>query len=59
MDRNLNAHLHLHLETQRAAFRRDPFPSLAQRRERIQRLRALLAEHGDAFAEAISADFGH
>lgn len=59
MDRNLNAHLHLHLETQRAAYRREPFPSLAQRRERIQRLRALLAEHGDAFAEAISADFGH
>jgi coniferyl-aldehyde dehydrogenase len=59
MDRNLNAHLHLHLETQRAAFRRDPFPSLAQRRDRIQRLRALLAEHGEAFAAAVSADFGH
>jgi len=59
MDRNLNAHLHLHLETQRAAARRDPFPTRAQRLDRLQRLRSLVTEHGDAFIEAVSADFGH
>jgi coniferyl-aldehyde dehydrogenase len=49
----------VHLETQRAAFLRDPFPSAAVRCDRIERLRALVAEHGEAFVEAISQDFGH
>lgn len=51
-------HLHLHLQAQRAAALREPFPTLAQRRDRLQRLRQLVAEHGEAFIEAVSADFG-
>ncbi|MBN8503624.1 MAG: coniferyl aldehyde dehydrogenase [Burkholderiales bacterium] len=51
-------HLHLHLQGQRAAYLREPFPTLAQRRDRLQRLRRLVAEHGEAFIEAVSADFG-
>jgi len=44
---------------QRNAHRADPFPSLQQRRERLERLKAMTEAHGAALAEAISADFGH
>jgi coniferyl-aldehyde dehydrogenase len=59
MDTHLNERLHLHLEQQRAAFLAEPYPSLATRRERLKRVLALVAKHGDAFTEAIRADFGH
>lgn len=49
-----------------AAFRRmadlsraAPPPSLAERRGRLVRLRALISEHEAQFRDAISADFGH
>ncbi|MFN7695832.1 MAG: coniferyl aldehyde dehydrogenase [Burkholderiales bacterium] len=51
--------LHLHLQTQRVAFRREPYPTAAVRRDRLERLRALVDEHGEALAKAISLDFGH
>lgn len=59
MDSHPTEQLHLLLETQRAAFRAQPFPELAQRLDRLARLRALMQEHAAAFAEAVSADFGH
>lgn len=59
MDTSLHEQLRLQFECQRAAFQREPYPSLAQRRDRIHRLKALLDKHGDAFAEAISSDFSH
>ena len=44
---------------QREAFARDPYPPLATRLARLQRLRDLVQRHGDRMAQAISADFGH
>jgi coniferyl-aldehyde dehydrogenase len=45
-------------EGQRAAFAREPFPTWPVRRDRLRRLRALLAAHEREFAAAIDADFG-
>ena len=44
---------------QREAFLRDGPPSLAVRRNRMDRLSALTYEHRDALAEAIRLDFGN
>ncbi|MCA6218396.1 coniferyl aldehyde dehydrogenase [Ideonella sp. B7] len=44
-------------EAQRQAFGRQPFPTLAERRDRLQRLGALLDRHEAALVQAISADF--
>lgn len=44
-------------EAQRQAFGRQPFPTLAERRDRLQRLAALLDRHESALVQAISADF--
>ncbi|XLZ67794.1 coniferyl aldehyde dehydrogenase [Massilia sp. SR12] len=46
------------LETQRAAFAADMLPSAASRRERLDRLYALVADNEQAILDAISADFG-
>jgi len=46
------------LETQRQAFWRDGTPDLATRLERLSLIKRLLLDHGEAFASAISADFG-
>jgi hypothetical protein len=42
---------------QREAYARSPMPSLAERKRNLAALRALLIDHTDAIAEAISADF--
>ncbi len=47
------------LAKQRAAFTAALPESLAVRRDRIDRAIALLIDHKDAFAKAVSADFGH
>jgi coniferyl-aldehyde dehydrogenase len=47
------------LRVQREAFLRDGPPSLAVRRNRMDRLSALTYEHRDALAEAMSLDFGN
>ncbi|WP_374438749.1 coniferyl aldehyde dehydrogenase [Inhella sp.] len=59
MDHQLNERLQLLLQQQRAAFRAEPYPTLATRRDRLERVRALVQKHGDAFAKAVDADFGH
>jgi len=46
------------LEIQRAAFNADMLPSAVVRRERLDRLQALVAENEAAILEAINADFG-
>ncbi len=47
------------LDCQRRAFQADPYPSLATRRDRLDRLRRLIKDHGDDLAAAVDADFGH
>ena len=44
---------------QRAASRRAPYPILAERKDRLARLLALLDQEATAIEAAISADFGH
>jgi coniferyl-aldehyde dehydrogenase len=43
---------------QHAASRREPMADAALRRDRLDRLRALVSDNGEAFADAISDDFG-
>lgn len=45
------------LESQRAAFRSNPMPSLEQRRQWLKSLRDMLVAEQDAIVRAISADF--
>src|SRR5687767_13395275 len=45
-------------ELQRAASRREPMADAALRRDRLARLGAMVSEHAEAFADAISDDFG-
>lgn len=47
------------LALQRAAFRRDGPPSARIRIERLDKLNDMVRARGEAFAEAISADFGN
>lgn len=62
LDRSLDAPtpeaLARHLDQQRQAFLRQPFPSLGERREALRRLRETLVRHQDALAAATSRDFG-
>jgi coniferyl-aldehyde dehydrogenase len=46
------------LERQRQAFAADGPPSVAVRRDRIDRLLALVLDNADAFVDAMSADYG-
>ena len=46
------------LELQRTAFAADPWPDWTRRRDRLQRLLALLIAHEGQIASAIDADFG-
>jgi coniferyl-aldehyde dehydrogenase len=46
------------LDRQRRAFLADGPPGVAVRRERIDRLMALLLDNTDAFVEAMAADYG-
>jgi coniferyl-aldehyde dehydrogenase len=44
---------------QRAAYLRDPYPSLEVRKERLTALERILLDNTDAIVEAIQQDFGH
>jgi len=44
---------------QREAYQRHPYPSFAERRERLRAVEQVLLDHRDAIAEAIQRDFGH
>ncbi|UMR29423.1 coniferyl aldehyde dehydrogenase [Massilia sp. MB5] len=47
------------LETQRQAYRADPYPSYALRLDRLRRLGEMSTRHASQLVEAISEDFGH
>ena len=47
------------LDLQQRAFAADPMPGRAVRHDRLGRLLAMVEQHADAFAAAISEDFGH
>lgn len=47
------------LAQQRAAYRRAPEPTAAERREHLRALQALVREQAEAITAAISADYGH
>lgn len=47
------------LTQQKQAFLHQPMPSSAERAARLQQLQALLLEHKDAIAQAISDDYGN
>ncbi|MFZ5549481.1 MAG: coniferyl aldehyde dehydrogenase [Pseudomonadota bacterium] len=59
MNQSIEEQLRLGLEQQRAAFAAEPHPALAVRRDRLQRLHKMTAQHADELAAAISRDFGH
>jgi coniferyl-aldehyde dehydrogenase len=44
---------------QREAYRRHPYPSLAERRDHLARLERILVENVDAIADAVNRDFGN
>jgi coniferyl-aldehyde dehydrogenase len=59
MDQSISERLYLLLEQQRAAFNAERMPSLAVRRDRLQRVLAMTNQYADELAAAISTDFGH
>jgi coniferyl-aldehyde dehydrogenase len=58
-DLPLAERLNAALALQRAAYHAHPVPSLQERRDDLERLRALLRDHQGPIADAISADYGH
>jgi coniferyl-aldehyde dehydrogenase len=50
--------LHEAFERQQAAFRRDPYPSLEARRERLQALAGMVVGHREQIRQALREDFG-
>ncbi|HYX63981.1 MAG TPA: coniferyl-aldehyde dehydrogenase, partial [Burkholderiales bacterium] len=46
------------LGRQRSAFQRHPYPSLAERKEKLRALRAALRRRQDELCNAIAQDFG-
>jgi len=53
------AQLQIMLARQRKAFEEEPFPSLATRRDRLDRIGKLLKDQQEILCETISRDFGH
>ena len=54
----LSPSLHSLFDAQHHASRAQADVPLALRRERLLKIRALLAQHGPALAQAVQADFG-
>ena len=46
------------LESQRAAFQRNPYPSLGERKRKLRKLRGALRRHQHDLAQAMAQDFG-
>ncbi len=59
MEHSTQEALLLAFETQRAAYAREPMPSLAVRKDRLRRLIAMTRQNEQALCEAIAEDFGH
>ena len=58
-DLPLTERLNAALALQRAAYHAHPVPTYAERCDDLKRLQALLRDHQEAIADAISADYGH
>ena len=59
MNQSIEERLRLALELQRAAFAAETMPSLAVRRDRLQRVRSMTSRHAEDLAAAVAQDFGH
>lgn len=59
MENSPTAQLFAILERQRSAFAEEVYPTVAVRRDRLDRLAAMGEKHAAQIVEAISADFGH
>lgn len=46
-------------DLQRSAFKRERFPTLATRRDRLARLRKLVTDNEERFVAVVNGDFGH
>jgi coniferyl-aldehyde dehydrogenase len=57
-DHDITTDLKARFAAQRAAFKAEPWPTLAVRRSRLDRLLALTRDHEAAIVAAIDADFG-
>ncbi|MEL7449475.1 MAG: aldehyde dehydrogenase family protein, partial [Pseudomonadota bacterium] len=53
------ARMHQAFDAQKRAFAANPYPDASTRREHLDSLRRMMVDHQDAWAEAISADFGN
>jgi coniferyl-aldehyde dehydrogenase len=51
--------VHAAFDRLKAAYRRDPVPSLRARKESLRKLKQLTKDNADAIVEAIREDFGH
>ena len=56
---NLSASLERLLLVQRSGFEAERYPSVATRRDRLERLRRIVTQHESRFVAAIERDFGH
>src|SRR3712207_5193326 len=52
------AELHEMFAAQKAAFRKEPYPTLEARRERLQALAGMVVAHREQIREALRSDFG-
>ena len=59
MENSPTARLYALLESQRSAFAEEINPTIAVRKDRLDRLAAMGEKHAAQIVEAISADFGH
>ena len=59
MQNTVDERMRLAFEAQRAAFRSEPYPSLATRLDRIERVRAMTTRYSEPLVAAVSADFEH
>ena len=59
MENSPTARLYALLESQRSAFAEEMNPTIAVRKDRLDRLAAMGEKHAAQIVEAISADFGH
>lgn len=57
MNQGIEEHLRVALEQQRAAFASETFPTLAVRRDRLERVRQMTDKHAQDLAAAIAQDF--
>lgn len=58
-EENLLERMHRIFAVQKAAFAADPYPTVAQRKERLRKLKTQISRYQDVLAQAMSDDFGY